>query len=336
MGARLLKESSLDPDQTRTVEMMLRSVTRMSELIDDAVDFTRGRLGGGIKLETQTQAPIEPLLKQVIEEVCAIWPQRGLNARFELEDAISYDRKRMAQLFTNLLSNAMIYGKPEQPVEVRVESRGGKFELCVANAADPIPEATLRRLFEPFQRGGPGNYQQGLGLGLYIASEIARSHGGLLAVNSGEEQTRFTFTMPTLGGAVRSQPAESASRRADAAQTDGAAAPRDSAPAVSARILLIEDHLDTLSTLTRMLTRKGHAITPVANGAEAREQFARGDFDLVVSDLGLPDCSGLELIRELRFAVSPGNRHERLRHGCGCAKLQGRRFCRAHHQARRF
>jgi signal transduction histidine kinase/CheY-like chemotaxis protein len=301
MGARLLKESALDDDQTKTVEMMLRSISRMSGLIDDALDFTRGRLGGGITLDSPSVESVEPVLRQVIEEVAAIWPNRVIEAHFDLREAIQHDRKRIAQLFTNLLSNAMIYGKAGAPVKVRVESREAKFELSVANAADPIPPAVLQRLFEPFQRGGAGDYQQGLGLGLYIASEIARSHNGVLAVTSVQEETRFTFTMPSLGiGVPLTAPAKSdempAGQMAQAGMLDTPPAPS------AARILLIDDHADTLNILTRLLTRKGHAITPAANGAEARAEFARGNFDLVVSDLGLPDCSGLELMGELRAA----------------------------------
>jgi signal transduction histidine kinase len=203
MGARLLREEGLDADQTETVAMMERSVARMSDLINDALDFTRGRLGGGITVETRADVPLEPVLKQVIEEVRTTWPDRVLEATFDLRESVHFDRKRMAQLFTNLLSNAMTHGKAEQPVTVLAVSGEGKFVLSVANGAEPIPTAVLHRLFEPFSRGGSGNYRQGLGLGLYIASEIAKSHGGTLGVVSTLEETRFTLTMPS-GGAVDS------------------------------------------------------------------------------------------------------------------------------------
>ncbi|HEY3664082.1 MAG TPA: sensor histidine kinase [Chthoniobacterales bacterium] len=102
----------------------------------------------------------------------------------------------MSQLFANLLSNAMTHGKPDTPVKVRAVSRDGRFELSVTNAADQIPASIVERLFEPFSRGEPGNYRVGLGLGLYIASEIAKSHGGTLGVVSTPGKARFTFVMP--------------------------------------------------------------------------------------------------------------------------------------------
>jgi len=195
MGAELLKETGLNEEQAETVDMMDRSVTRMSALIDNALDFTRGRLGGGITLSMQPNVALEPVLAQVIHEVRTIWPHRRLEAHLNLTQGMSCDPHRIAQLFTNLLSNAMTHGKRDFPVTVRATDTGETFQLSVANGADPIPPATLQRLFEPYSRGGAGNYRQGLGLGLYIASEIAKSHGGALTASSTEEETRFTFTM---------------------------------------------------------------------------------------------------------------------------------------------
>jgi signal transduction histidine kinase len=294
-GVTLLRQGSLDPEQAETVAMMSRSVSRMSDLIDDAVDFTRGRLGGGITLETRSDIPLEPVLTQVLDEARAIWPSRQIEAHFDLAGRVRYDRKRIAQLFTNLLSNAMTYGRKEEPVKVTAVAAQGKFELSVSNSADPIPPEILGRLFEPFQRGDSTNYQQGLGLGLYIASEIARSHGGTLGVISDAEETRFTFAMESLAlEAAETTSALSAQPETPAAGPAGNA----SGGSAQTRILLIEDHADTLAILTRLLTRKGHTVIPVPTGAAARSEFASNTFDLIVSDLSLSDCSGLDLMAE--------------------------------------
>ena len=204
MGAQSLQEGgTLGAEDAGIVTMMLRSVGRMSDLIEDSLDLTRGQLGGGITLETQSELLVEPVLRQALAEMRVVWPGRAIEARFDLQERIEYDRRRMAQLFTNLLSNAMIYGHADQPVRVVAQSRDGKFELSVANAADPILPARLQRLFEPFQRGDSEIYRQGLGLGLYIASEIAKSHGGKLAATSDEKETRFTFSMSSIGSTSR-------------------------------------------------------------------------------------------------------------------------------------
>ena len=198
MGATLLKDGPLDEEQSQTVDMMERSVTRMSDLINDAMDFTRGRLGGGIALETKVEQPIEPVLSQVIEEARSHWPNQEIQVHLELSVAVQFDRKRIAQLFTNLLSNAMVHGTPGTPVKISATSKDGIFELSVSNSAPPIPSNVMSRLFEPFSRGGSGDYRDGLGLGLYIASQIAKSHGGTLKACSTADETRFTFEMPQV------------------------------------------------------------------------------------------------------------------------------------------
>jgi signal transduction histidine kinase len=197
MSAGLLKTTSLNDEQAMAVGIVERGVTRMSELINDALDFTRGRLGGGISLETRSDEPVEPVLRQVIEEIRTVAPGRGIEEHFALQGSFPFDRRRMAQLFTNLLSNAVTHGKATRPITVRAASGEGVFRLSVSNASDTIPPAILKQLFEPFSRGGKGNYQRGLGLGLYIASQIAKSHGGTLAVVSEEGETTFTFTLVT-------------------------------------------------------------------------------------------------------------------------------------------
>ena len=195
-GAKLLLKRPLDDKATRLVTMMQSSATRMTALINDVLDFARGRLGGGFKLNRDAKEPLQPVLDQVIAEVRAAWPDRTIEAEFALAGSIDCDRDRMAQLFSNLVGNAVKHGTADAPVRVQALTGEGALKLSVANAGDPIPPFTLQRLFRPFTRGTGATNPQGLGLGLYIASEIARAHGGILTVNSTLEETRFTFLMP--------------------------------------------------------------------------------------------------------------------------------------------
>jgi sigma-B regulation protein RsbU (phosphoserine phosphatase) len=106
------------------------------------------------------------------------------------------DPQRIGQLLSNLLGNALTHGAAGEPVEVRCATRQGRFMLSVSNRGVEIPAARRARLFHPFVRGEGGAGRDGLGLGLYIASEIARAHGGRLEVESSPERTCFTFSMP--------------------------------------------------------------------------------------------------------------------------------------------
>jgi signal transduction histidine kinase len=193
--ADLLSRMPLSDKGVQAVERIARSGRRMSALIDDVLDFARGRLGGGLTLNLQTE-PLEASLQHVVSELRVSFPDRRIETEFVVSQPVRSDRARIGQLLSNLLANAVTHGSADQPIRVRASTEGGTFLLSVSNAGEPIPSSTLERLFHPFYRGAVRQVQQGLGLGLYISSEIARAHGGTLDVVSTAEQTRFTFRMP--------------------------------------------------------------------------------------------------------------------------------------------
>ncbi len=170
----------------------------MSELVANLLDFARGRLGGGIPVERrEAGAELTEALQQVIEELRGANPGRVVHSEFDLGEPVACDPRRIGQLLSNLLANALAHGAPDRPVRVSARSGEGRFLLSVGNEGAPIPPDTMARLFQPFSRAGTDAKQAGLGLGLYIASEIARSHGGTLGVSSTEDRTTFTLEMPS-------------------------------------------------------------------------------------------------------------------------------------------
>jgi signal transduction histidine kinase len=194
-GAKMLARTPLDIKALEIVTLMQSSVVRMNGLVDNLLDFARGRLGGGITLDRRA-TDLAPVLEQVIDELRAVNPQRSIDALIDLPIAINVDPDRVAQLFSNLLANALNHGASDRPVMIDANSTGGVFELTVANAGDPIPPEQMSQLFLPFARGKKAAGHMGLGLGLYIASEIARAHGGTVAVSSTADETRFTLSIP--------------------------------------------------------------------------------------------------------------------------------------------
>ena len=181
-GMRLLARR---PDRSAEIAAHIEeSIARMSGLIDDVMDFARGRLGSGLTLTQDTDAPLEPILVQVVRELQSTHPDRPVELDIALAQPVRCDRSRIAQLFSNLLANALVYGAAARPVRVVALARDGIFRLSVANAGEPIPAAAMQRLFQPFFRGAVRRSREGLGLGLYIASEIARAHGGEIVATS--------------------------------------------------------------------------------------------------------------------------------------------------------
>lgn len=195
-GARILLRRTRDETEIRVLQMMQTTVTRMSGLIDNVLDFARGRLGGGITLSRDANHPLEPVLQHVVDELRTTMPDRVIESDFRIANPVNCDCSRIGQMVSNLLGNALTHGAPDQPVRIAASTDHGMFELWVSNAGEPIPDAAMANLFQPFFRGQVRASLQGLGLGLHIASEIARAHEGTLTVTSTADETRFTFLMP--------------------------------------------------------------------------------------------------------------------------------------------
>jgi signal transduction histidine kinase len=179
----------------RVLQMMQQSSLRMSELIENLLDFARGRLGAGIRLNRELHPTLEPAITQVVNELSSAWPDRAVETRFDFAAPVSADAARIGQMVSNLVGNAFTHGDSDTPVRVTAISDTTGFWLSVANEGAPIPREIRDKLFLPFSRGEILRNQQGLGLGLYISAEIARAHGGTLSVQSAEDGTKFIFRM---------------------------------------------------------------------------------------------------------------------------------------------
>jgi sigma-B regulation protein RsbU (phosphoserine phosphatase) len=192
---RLIRKTPLNERATTIAEMVQMSMARMASLIDDVMDLARGRLGGGLELK-KSMADLAPVLEHAVQELRITWPGREIQTSFVLPNPIPCDAKRLAQLLSNLLANAITHGASDGAIVIRAFEDGENFELSISNKGEPIPPAALDRLFQPFTREDVRPSQQGLGLGLYIASQIASAHQGTLTVDSSTAETRFTLRFP--------------------------------------------------------------------------------------------------------------------------------------------
>ncbi len=200
--ALLLRRAELDEVARRNIDRIQNATQRADRMIRDLLDFTQARLGGGIPVRRQP-ADLNALVRAAVEEVRLANPER----RIDLEQAGSgtgeWDTDRLAQVVTNLLSNALRYGAQTQPVRVQTRAEDGFVVLDVHNAGEPIAPEVLPILFQPMKRGAEIGQvpNRGLGLGLYIVDRIVHAHAGTITVRStAQEGTRFSVRLPRHAG----------------------------------------------------------------------------------------------------------------------------------------
>lgn len=196
--SRLLRDGWTDRSPV-ILNLMKSSLSRMSGLVENVMDLARSRMGDGISLSISEDDLVQTL-QHVIDEVQVAHTDRQIVASLNVPQVVAVDHPRLAQMLSNLLSNAIIHGSKDHPVRILAEARDGTLEICVTNSGTPIEKSLIDKLFLPFKRGDSKLGTNGLGLGLYIASQIAQAHAGRIDVSSNEEQTCFTFRMPVTAG----------------------------------------------------------------------------------------------------------------------------------------
>lgn len=192
-GLSLLVRSELSERDRRLVSQMGASISRISRLIEDVLDFARGHLGGGLTMALVGEDQLKPVIEQVISELKQSNPERMIRAFISIDQPVASDPNRIGQLLSNLLGNAVSHGSATHPIEVHASATEGEFTLSVSNGGKAIPPEALPHLFKPFTRASVDKASGGLGLGLFIASKIAEGHGGTLTVASDDTETRFTL-----------------------------------------------------------------------------------------------------------------------------------------------
>ncbi len=195
-AASVLERNPEESVATSMTSLIQRSGARISELVENLLDFARGRFGGGLSTRPSDEGDLSSSLSQIIQEFRASSPKHAIESQIVLEHPVRCDTRRIEQMLSNLIANAITHGQPDGPVTVSAISNASDFVLSVANRGTRIPTSRLTTIFEAFR--GSKIDSTGLGLGLYICSEIARAHHGTLDVTSTDEETRFIFRMPTM------------------------------------------------------------------------------------------------------------------------------------------
>jgi signal transduction histidine kinase len=278
--------------------MIRRNVELEARLIDDLLDLTRLSRG---RLEMHREiTDVRRVVTHAVQICCEGEVEAGrlhvVTGLAPGDHRVWADRSRLTQVFWNLLNNAVKFTPEGGTITVLscVDVQAGELVLEVADTGMGIEPEVLPRIFEAFQQGEASRHAGGLGLGLAISRAIVDMHGGRLTATSGGRNrgAAFTVRLPLgfpAGAEVFAVP------EAPAVEEDG--------ETDALHILLVEDHPDTAEAMADLLRLQGHRITvagTVAEAIAAAETASRtGAVDLLVSDLGLPDGSGLEVMREL-------------------------------------
>ena len=193
MGATiLLQRTGLGEVETELARKIARSAALAVRLIDQLLDLTRSRLGGGISIDPK-RMDLMDVCRQVISETELTHPDRPLRVAVQGDLIGVWDRDRIYQLFANLVGNAVQHGEPRSAIDLRIDGGETEVRIELTNRGEPISPAVLPFIFEAFRRGRAAHrsQSQGLGLGLFIAQEIARLHGGSIVAASDSEGTTF-------------------------------------------------------------------------------------------------------------------------------------------------
>jgi signal transduction histidine kinase len=290
-----LESLETEPTQTEdtrsALTMIRRNIELETQLIDDLLDFTRIARD---KMQLRFVPVDAHLAISNVVEICrAEAESKKLDVHLNLQanaHHVAADAAKFQQIVWNLLKNA-----------VKFTPDGGEIAISSSNPSPDVLTITMRdtgigmepevmqRIFDPFEQGNRSFERRfgGLGLGLAISKSLAQAHSGTLTAQSGgcDRGSTFIFSMPTLS------PAEVA--------TVPSRGSREASQHVL-KILLVDDHQDTCAALEKLLVRRGHLVAATHNVRSAMEAAVRNKFDLLISDIALPDGTGMDLMMQLR------------------------------------
>lgn len=282
-----------DPEALNALEVIRRNVELEARLIDDLLDVTRIS-HNKMKLAVET-VDAHQIIQRAVEICESDLKSRRIRLELKLEAArhhLHADPARLQQVFWNLVKNSVKFTPVEGSIALQTVNEGERLVVTVKDSGIGITADRLDKIFNPFEQGDVSVTRRfgGLGLGLAITQALVHAHGGTIAAASEGEGKGATFTL----------------------EFDTAPEPEEKIPAVQPqspprdregrqrRILLVDDHADTCMGMERLLTKRGYAVRTAGTVADALELAHREAFDLVISDLGLPDGTGFDLMESLQ------------------------------------
>jgi len=295
-ASALMNEEASASEVRESLAIIRRNIELEARLVDDLLDVTR-ITQGKLRIHS-TPADLHTILHDALAMVNPALQEKQITPALHLaaeQPLIRGDAARLTQVFSNLFGNAAKFTPSGGQVIIRSSLSDGKVKVEIEDNGIGVAPDLLPQIFEPFRQGHVGTTRRfgGLGLGLSVAKGLVEAHGGTISVRSAgyKQGSTFTVELPVIAP--------------DSIPDDPRPAPPGGSPSLSRslRVLLVEDHDDTRHVLQRLMTRWNHTVTAASTLAQARQAISAGTFDLLLSDIGLPDGSGFEVIDALR-AVS--------------------------------
>jgi signal transduction histidine kinase/CheY-like chemotaxis protein len=284
----LENEPGLSENVHESLQMIRRNVELEARLIDDLLDLTRIDKG---KIQLSFEVVNAHTLLQNALEICqAEIDRKHLTPRLDLAAEKVYlraDPARLQQIFWNLINNAVKFTARDGQISICTnDDTGDRLRIEIADTGLGIEPESLPKIFDAFEQGGRTQLG-GLGLGLAISKRLVEAHSGTITAESAgrNKGAKFTLIFPVC-------------EKVDA-QAPLAVSPR-AAHHRAMRVLLVEDHEDTKQSLTKLLRLRGYYVESASNVQSALDLIAQDQFDVLISDLGLPDGSGIDLIRRVQ------------------------------------
>jgi signal transduction histidine kinase len=342
----LLKSDKLDPaEAVHALDLIERNARVQRRLVDDLLDISR-IVTGRLRIDPRPVSSLAQMISTVVDSFRPAASAKHLTVDTEIEPAagtINGDSERLQQVVWNLLSNAIRFTPAGGRIQVCYARAGEQVELVVHDSGQGIAPEALPRLFERYWQGSNSqrrSHGQGLGLGLAIAHRIIELHGGHISARSDGEGygSAFTVRLPVLSAEEEQRLTEAAQSNtpdpdtpalSNARMLDAATSELEAASSTAhlhdlhlksdtwnipqaLRILIVEDHEGVAKACRRLLTAHGHFVVCVPGVGAALQVTERTTFDVIISDLSLPDGNGIELLSRLRTRFTRVNADGRL------------------------
>ncbi|MEP6743633.1 MAG: PAS domain S-box protein [bacterium] len=297
--ARMLASGRLDQDSSKhALEVIERNAWAQKQIIEDILDVSRV-ITGKLQLNL-TPVDLITIVDAALDAVRPAMEAKEIKIETLIDSSlrlVSGDPDRLQQVVWNVLSNAAKFTPPGGKVEIAVAQNNAHVEIKVKDSGPGIDPAFLPHVFERFRQadGSTTRMHGGLGLGLAIVRHLVELHGGTIAVDNRKDGQGaiFTIRLPLPSGELRFE-----------SMTAAASMLKEAQPGPSElqglRILIVDDETDALDLISVELAQHGASVSAVSSAEEALHSLSQGKFDVLISDIGMPQMDGYDLIRQIR------------------------------------